>query len=91
MKKVVLVFLTVLILFLSGFLIYNINNLNELKEDNKLLLNEIKDYESNINENNLTKDNYEKELEDLKNNSKDKKGVYEKWNKWTNEIKEKMS
>jgi len=91
MKKVVLIFLTVLTLFLSGFLIYNINNLNELRKNNKLILNEIKDYENTIIETNLTKTNYEKELEDLKNNSKDKIEVYERWNKWINEIKEKMS
>jgi len=91
MKKVVLSFLVVLTLFLSGFLIYNINNFNEIKNNNDLLSKEIKKYENNINETNLTKTNYEKELESLKNSSKDKMNVYERWNKWIKEIEQKMS
>jgi len=91
MKKVVLSFLVVLTLFLSGFLIYNINFFNEIKNNNDLLSKEIKKYENNINETNLTKTNYEKELESLKNSSKDKMNVYERWNKWIKEIEQKMS
>ena len=91
MKKLVLGFLVILTLFLSGFLIYNINNLNELKDDNSLLLKEIQEYENSINETNLTKNNYEQELENVKNNSKDKINVYEMWNKWIREIEQRMS
>lgn len=91
MKKLVLGFLVILTLFLSGFLIYNINNLNELKDDNSLLLKEIQEYENSINETNLTKNNYEQELENVKNNSKDKINVYEMWNKWIKEIEQRMS
>ena len=91
MKNVVLFFLIILTLFLSGFLIYNINNLNEIKNSNTLLLKEIEEYKNTIDVTNLTKTNYEKELESLKNSSKDKMNVYEIWNKWIKEIEQKMS
>lgn len=91
MKKLVLGFLVILTLFLSVFLIYNINNLNKLKDDNSLLLKEIQEYENSINETNSNITSYEQELENIKNSSKDKINVYEMWNKWIREIEQRMS
>lgn len=91
MKKVVLIFLGIAVLFSSIFLVYNIINYEKIRNDNGLLSKEIKEQKKEFKANNETKTNNEKQLETLKNSSKEKINTYEKWDKWTNEIKEKIS
>ena len=90
MKRIVIVFLVIMILCLSNFLVYNIKLTNEVESKNSELVKQINDYEKKIKEIEQNKIVYEAEYQNLNSSSKDKIQEYEKWNNWIKEIEEKM-
>jgi len=90
MKRVLLIFLICISFILSISLVYSIIGGYNLDAKNNELLEEINNYEEKIEKEKNSKAGLEQEYESLKNNN-NKLTEYEKWNNWTNEIKQKMS
>jgi len=90
MKRNVLIILICVSFILAVSLVYSILGIQKLNKENNELLEEINHYEENIKKETITKADLEQEYENLKSNN-NKLLEYEKWNKWTQEIEQKMS
>ena len=89
MKKVLLIVLSFISVALTISLVYSFIRIQKLNENNNQLLKEINDCEEKIEQEKNSKVNLEQEYEALKTNNNELL-EYEKWNKWTKEIEQKM-
>ena len=90
MKKSLLIILIFISIISTISLAYNFICIHELNKENQQLLAEINHYEEKIENTKNNQSELEKKYENLKTNN-DKLLEYEKWNKWTQEIEQKMS
>lgn len=78
-------------IILSILLVVNIYKYTNNKIKNNSLLENTKNYELKITENNTKQEQLEKELTLLKEEKEDKIWELNRWIKWNKEIKEKMN
>ena len=89
MKKIycTLLIVSFLLLILCG---YNYSLYNSSKSKNQSVSGNIDKYKDDIVTKQNKKEELNKEYEELKEKNKEKITEYEKWQKWTKEIEEKM-
>lgn len=91
MKKVVIISLSCIILALISILIYNIINLQKLENYNEEITKKLDIYNKNIEEINSSNVELKTKYTKLSTDNDTKMQEYEKWNRWTQEIEEKIS